>query len=163
MPENQNPDNAETSGGDAAPARLDDSELAAGSSENPEPANSGGKPSDDDKPPSNKTLLREVHWLDLINAGVGVAMLLVAMAAYRVASDTGDVKNAVRNLSDLATQTKRQADFTKGQLDQVRREADAATGQLNEMRNKLVRSKRPPALLRDSCKRCSMNSVPLSA
>ncbi len=87
--------------------------------------------------------------LDVINVGVGIGTLLVAIAAYRVASDTSDIKNAVGNISTLATQTKRQADEThnqvvavqsqadilKRQLAAMERLADASQGQISEMRS----------------------------
>ena len=45
-----------------------------------------------------------------------VASVGVAVVAVMVASNTKDIKAAIANLSDLATQTKRQADNTSGQL-----------------------------------------------
>jgi hypothetical protein len=86
--------------------------------------------------------------LEMANALVGVGTLLVAIAAYLVASDTSDIKSAVGNISALATQTKRQADEThnqvvavQGQADILKRQltamerlADASQGQVSEMR-----------------------------
>jgi len=71
------------------------------------------------------------EWLTFF---VGLGSLVISYFTYQNAADTKDIKDAVSNLSTLATQTKRQADFTKGQLDQVRREADAVSGQLDEMK-----------------------------
>jgi hypothetical protein len=51
---------------------------------------------------------------------------------YRVAADTSDIKTAIGNLSDLATQTKRQADATHDQLGAVRDQVSALRDQVEE-------------------------------
>jgi hypothetical protein len=53
------------------------------------------------------------QWLTFL---VGFGSLVVSYMTYRNAADTSDIKNAIGNLSELATQTKRQADATSEQL-----------------------------------------------
>ena len=50
----------------------------------------------------------------------GFASVFVSIVALVVASNTKDIKSAIGNLSDLATQTKRQADNTSDQLGTLR-------------------------------------------
>src|ERR1700733_4813484 len=58
------------------------------------------------------------EWLTLL---VGLGSLVVGYLGYLNALDTTDIKKAVGNLSTLATQTKRQADITQDQLDEIRK------------------------------------------
>ena len=63
--------------------------------------------------PSRSFLSRPSEWLTFL---VAAGSLAVAFPTYRNAADTSDIKNAIGNLSELATQTKRQADATRDQL-----------------------------------------------
>jgi hypothetical protein len=58
-----------------------------------------------------------------------VGSLIVAAIALIVASNTQDIKAAIHNLSELATQTKRQADTTEDQLAAVRDQVGEAKAQ----------------------------------
>jgi hypothetical protein len=53
---------------------------------------------------------------------LSAASLAVSYLTYRVVADTSDIKSAIHNLSELATQAQRQADATRGQLDEMRDE-----------------------------------------
>jgi hypothetical protein len=71
----------------------------------------------------------------LVGAGsmiVGVGSLIVSFLTYRNAADTTELKAAIGNLSDLATQTKRQADGTHEQLAAVREQVSALRDQAQE-------------------------------
>jgi hypothetical protein len=76
------------------------------------------------------------EWLTLlVGVGsllIGVGSLAVAYMTYRNASDTSDIKTAIGNLSELATQTKRQADATHDQLGAVRDQVSALRDQAEE-------------------------------
>lgn len=71
--------------------------------------------------------------LTLAFAGASVLTSLasvgVAVVALLIASDSRDIKAAIANLSELATQTKRQADNTEGQLGAVREQVGEAKAQ----------------------------------
>jgi hypothetical protein len=92
----------------------------------------GERRAQEDSRPTYKTLWREIRIIDLINCFVGVAMLIVAIAAYYIASNTSDIKSAISNLSDLAIQTKRQADAMSDQLGAVREQVAALKEQAAE-------------------------------
>jgi hypothetical protein len=66
---------------------------------------------------------------------VGVGSLVVSFLTYRNAADTSDLKNAIGNLSELATQTKRQADATHDQLGAVRDQVSALRDQAEEAKH----------------------------
>jgi len=67
-----------------------------------------------------------LHNLSGVDNLVGIAMFFVAVAAYRVASDTSDIKGAVQHIADLATQTKREADELGSQFALLKRQAVAS-------------------------------------
>ncbi len=134
MSDNDDPENQQSNGDDARPAGLTDSQVAMSGNDQPQPPSSEQSAIHHDPAPSHKTRLREIRRLDAINAGVGVAMLLVAIVALIVASDTSDIKHAVNNISTLATQTKREADALNEQLTQIRRQADALAAQVDQMK-----------------------------
>ena len=133
---------------DAAPTAFRHLSPSPGSNPHPQQADHRSDGAQRNQTPTYKTIWREIRWLDILNAVVGICMLIVALATYRVASDTRDVKNAVRNISTLATQTKRQADDLDaevktlgGEFGEMQRQtgflstsANAAQGQLAEMR-----------------------------
>jgi hypothetical protein len=79
--------------------------------------------------PSRSFLSRPSEWLTFL---VAAGSLAVAFATYRNAADTSDIKNAIGNLSELATQTKRQADATRDQLGAVRDQVGALRDQAEE-------------------------------
>ena len=54
------------------------------------------------------------------------------LLTYRNAADTSDIQHAIGNLSELATQTKRQADNTHEQLGAVRDQVSALKDQAEE-------------------------------
>lgn len=137
MPNNDDPESQQSNGDDTPPASLADSQIAPSGNNHPQPPGSEHSAAQGDPAPTHKTILWEIRWLDVINALVGVAMLIVAIAAYRVASDTGDIKKAVANISDLATQTKREADNLHDQFGQIKREADAAEAQTQLLKDQL--------------------------
>ena len=60
---------------------------------------------------------------------VGVGSLVVSYMTYRNAADTSDIKTAIGNLSDLASQTKRQADAMHDQLGAIRDQVEEAKRQ----------------------------------
>jgi hypothetical protein len=71
----------------------------------------------------------------LVGAGslcIGIGSLGVFYLTYLNAADTSDIKTAIGNLSDLATQTKRQADATHDQLAAVRDQVSALRDQAQE-------------------------------
>jgi hypothetical protein len=89
-----------------------------------------------------KLLCRKIRLIDVINCIVGVAMLFVAISAYRVASDTGDLKDTVKKLSMVAAQTTRQANAATNQLAEMQAENRAWIAPANPaFRDKLSRSK----------------------
>lgn len=98
-----------------APTGLTHSEPKPGGGKQPEPSPRAECHSSGDKAPTTKTLLGEIRIFDVINSFATVGMLAVAYATYRVASDTGEIKSAVQNLSSLASETKRQADNSQSQ------------------------------------------------
>ena len=117
---------------DAAPPGVGKREIQPRGDEQPKQPNTGQRRAQEDNRPTYKTLWREIRIIDLINCFVGVAMLIVAIAAYRIASDTSDIKSAISNLSDLAIQTKRQADAMSDQLGAVREQVTALKEQAAE-------------------------------
>jgi hypothetical protein len=65
-------------------------------------------------PPRNFLFRLSVNeWLTF---GIAALSLFISYLTYRNAADTSDIKSAIGNLSELAVQTKRQADATNGQL-----------------------------------------------
>jgi hypothetical protein len=95
--------------------------------------------------PACEEFCREICWeavgavAETIAAIVG---LVVAIVALMITIDSRDSQNAISKLSELAVQTKRQADATNSQLDQIRRQASAteiiaksAQQQLDEIRS----------------------------
>ena len=60
---------------------------------------------------------------------VGLASLVVSIVAVMIASNSQDIKVAIANLSQLATQTKRQADNASGQLGALREQVEEARAQ----------------------------------
>ena len=91
---------------------------------------SGDGEEDGSRPP--RSFLRRLdtnQWLTFL---VGFGSLAVAFATYRNAADTSDIKNAIGNLSELATQTKRQADATHDQLAAVKDQVSALRDQAEE-------------------------------
>jgi hypothetical protein len=81
-------------------------------------ANDGG---DDENRPSRNFLfeLSVNEWLTFL---VGLGSLFVAALAYRNAADNSDIRDAIRNLSELASQAQRQADATNRQVAEMRDE-----------------------------------------
>jgi hypothetical protein len=135
LPEADNPHDHKNNGDNSLPPSIAESQPHASGDTHPQVPNPKGDNPDNDKKPSYKILWRQIRWLDTINTIATIGMLLVAVAAYRIASDTRDVKTAVKNISDLATQTKRQADALDKQFGQVKREADAAQDQTSILRS----------------------------
>jgi hypothetical protein len=80
-----------------------------------------GAASEERQRPSRNFLARLTvnEWLTFL---VGAGSLIVSALTYKNASDTSDLKNAVRNLTNLAQETKRQADNSLGQLTEMRSE-----------------------------------------
>lgn len=76
-------------------------------------ANNGG---DDNRNPSRNFLSRLTanEWLTFL---VAIGSLAVSILTWRTVADTSDIKSAIGNLADLATQTKRQADATHEQAE----------------------------------------------
>lgn len=79
------------------------------------------------------------EWLTLLvgvgSVLVGVGSLVVSYLTYRNAADTSDIKTAIGNLSELATQTKRQADAMQDQLGAVRDQVKALRDQAQEAKH----------------------------
>jgi hypothetical protein len=75
--------------------------------------NNGG---DDNRNPSRNFLSRLTtnEWLTFL---VAIGSLAVSILTWRTVADTSDIKSAIGNLADLATQTKRQADATHEQAE----------------------------------------------
>ncbi|MDR3527727.1 MAG: hypothetical protein P4L57_10630 [Rhizomicrobium sp.] len=122
LADQNNADHEKTDSDTATPSSLINGEIEVASDGHPKPTDGGGKPANGETPPTSKTLRKEIRWFDWVNAGVAVATLIVAFAAYRVASDTRDIKSAVANLSTLASQSARQAKAAEGQLNEIRSE-----------------------------------------
>ena len=76
-------------------------------------ANNGG---DSNRNPPRNFLRRLTvnEWLTFL---VGSGSLAVSILTWRTVADTSDIKTAIGNLSELATQTKRQADATREQAE----------------------------------------------
>jgi hypothetical protein len=72
------------------------------------------------------------EWLTLL---VGAGSLVVSYMTYRNAADTSEIQTAISNLSDLATQTKRQADAMQDQLGAVRDQVSALRDQVQEAKH----------------------------
>jgi hypothetical protein len=108
LPDQHHPEAEKADSNNPAPTGLAERQVQPRSDGKPKPANAAEHRSQQDKPPTYKTLWREIRIIDVINCLVGAAMLIVAVAAYRVASDTSDIKTAISNLSELADQTKLQ-------------------------------------------------------
>jgi hypothetical protein len=73
------------------------------------------------------------EWLTLL-VGVGtlllsIGSLAVAYWTYRVSADSTDIKSAIGRLSDLATQTKRQADHSGSEIGILKSELKESTAQ----------------------------------
>jgi hypothetical protein len=100
-------------------AKVEDgSALGAHQAGRSNSANDSGN--DNRNPPRN--FLRRLtvnEWLTLL---VGVGSLAVSFLTWRTVADTSDIKAAIRNLSDLAVQTERQADAASGELAEMREE-----------------------------------------
>jgi hypothetical protein len=77
-----------------------------------------------ERPPRN--FLRRLTTNEWLTFFVGFSSLVVSFMTYRNAADTSDIKTAIGNLSELATQTKRQADAMQEQLAAVRSQAEEA-------------------------------------
>ena len=69
---------------------------------------------------SEKYKWQDFRWLEVFNTIIAIGTLIIAFAAYRVASDTADIKIAVGDLGRLAHQTERQAKALEDQLGQVK-------------------------------------------
>ena len=92
--------------------------------------------------PPPRSFLRRLttnEWLTLlVGVGsilVGVGSLVVSYLTYRNAADTSAIQKAIGNLSELATQTKRQADNTHDQLGAVRDQVSALKDQAEEAKH----------------------------
>lgn len=131
----QHPFEAEkTNSSDASLSSLGQGQVQPSSDGQPEPPGTRQRYLEQDRRPTNKTLWREIRIIDVVNCLVGISMLIVAIAAYRVASDTSDIKTAISNLSKLADQTKRQADSMADQLSAVRDQVAALKQQAAEIK-----------------------------
>lgn len=126
MPDQSQPDQDQPDSKDAPPAAIEKQQLAASGGNQKKPANGKTDPADGEERPTYKSLWREIRVIDVVNCLVGIAMFVVAIATYRVAGDTSDVKSAVRNISTLATQTKRQADDADQTINAVIAQLDVA-------------------------------------
>jgi hypothetical protein len=135
---------------------------AAGAPQTPAPPSSPVAPPSEgrtadagDSPPSNRAqetrrLAREMNLNEAITlfvSGVGLVVaigsLVVAYFTYRVTADTTEIKSAIKNLSSLATQTKRSADAQQGQLGllgQQVQQVKAQTGAISEQTNAIKAS-----------------------
>lgn len=71
-------------------------------------------------PPRN--FLRRLTINESLTFLVALGTLAVSALTWWTISDTSDIKSAIRNLSDLASQTERQADAASGQLAEMREE-----------------------------------------
>jgi hypothetical protein len=76
---------------------------------------------DGDQRPS-RNFLRRLTVNEGLTLLVAIASLAVSILTLRVVADSSDIKSAIGNLSELAAQTKRQADATNGQLTEMRDE-----------------------------------------
>ena len=87
----------------------------------PGAAQSGNTNRDSDQNPSKsfRSRLTANEWLTLL---IGLGSLAVSALTWRTISDTSDIKTAIRNLSDLAAQTERQANAANGQIEEMRDE-----------------------------------------
>jgi hypothetical protein len=104
--------------------------------EKPDVRPDGGEQGDSRPPRGFLRRLDTNQWLTLLvgvgSLVIGAGSLAVAFMAYRNAADTSDIKNAIGNLSELATQTKRQADATHDQLGAVKDQVSALRDQAEE-------------------------------
>jgi hypothetical protein len=89
----------------------------------------GGEEASGGPPRSFLRRLTTNEWLTFL---VAVGSLVVSFLTYRNAADTSDIQHAIGNLSELATQTKRQADNTHEQLGAVRDQVSALKDQAEE-------------------------------
>jgi hypothetical protein len=122
----------QTDSEEPAPSALVERQPQPRGDDHPKPPNTRDHRPGEDERPTYKMLWREIRIVDLINCFVGGVMLLVAIATYRVASDTSDIKTAISNLSELANQTKRQADAMSDQLGAIREQVTALKEQAAE-------------------------------
>lgn len=134
--------------------------MASGDS-NPEPSAAGEKPADNNATPRQWFDWKSIPWFDFSNTVVAIAALGVAYATYLVASDTSDLKKAVSKISDLASQTKREADALGAQFDQVKRQADALSAQLHQMKRQATASEAIATNAQAQTKAISEQSVTL--
>ena len=89
-----------------------------------------GQRSGSRRPP--RSFLRRLTTNEWLTFLVAVGSLVVSFLTYRNAADTSDIQHAIGNLSELATQTKRQADATHEQLGAVRDQVSALKDQAEE-------------------------------
>jgi len=132
LPDQDRSEAEKTNSEDATPPSIGEREVQPRGDDKPKQSNTGKHRAQENERPTYKMLWREIRIIDLINCFVGAAMLIVAIAAYRIASDTSDIKSAISNLSDLAIQTKRQADAMSDQLGAVREQVAALKEQAAE-------------------------------
>ncbi|MBV8975845.1 MAG: hypothetical protein JOZ13_00535 [Alphaproteobacteria bacterium] len=138
MPEQGGSSQHEGNSARAAPASVSHSQAETGTNLQPQPPNAEEGAPNENEPPFKKSLWREIRLLDAINTLVALGTLAVAFAALQVAKDTSDIKSAVKNISTLATQTKREADAISGQFAQVKRQADALGAQVDQMKRQAI-------------------------
>lgn len=98
-------------------------------------------PAEQAREKSYRALRREIRFVEAINCLLGVGMLLVALAAYRIAGDTGALKQADANISGLATEAGREAREMHAELGQLERRADSSQAQLEALRGELSHMK----------------------
>ena len=132
LPDSNRPKAEKTNNEDRSLPSVAEREVQPRNDKQPKQPNTNKRRAQEDKRPTYKALWREIRIIDVINCLLGVAMLLVAIAAYRIAGDTSDIKSAISNLSDLAIQTKRQADAMSDQLAAVREQVAALKEQAAE-------------------------------
>jgi hypothetical protein len=133
--------NAEGGGAENAkdrPSGLPQGQLEPTGSKEPERRPEQEHAAGPDRPVTNKTLLGEIRVIDVINVIVGIGMLVVAFAAYRVASDTRDVKSAVQKIAELTKETKRQANASQDQLTMLKGEQRPWLGPIAGRTDKMI-------------------------
>jgi hypothetical protein len=137
MPDQTHSESDKEDGDATPPPALTDGEPHSCCPENPKPSRCNQESTEDNTAPSPKPCWERIQlmWgrirlIDVVNCLVGIATLVVAFDAYRIATDSSDIKSAIQNIYEVAVQTKRQADALNSQFDQLRRQADNSSTQL---------------------------------
>lgn len=107
-------------------ARAGQAEVPAARSPDEQDEANGAAGSRQDRQHNARNPLRRITFSEWVTAFIGFGSLVVSCLTYQIAADTSDLKAAVGNLTNLASQARLQADAMQTQ-------AKAMQGQLDQM------------------------------